>query len=84
MFPSRPLGEEPEYGAEVVPYHEPTQLDKILADKVLQFRCKRLLDAGLTLDQARDLALDRNVDLHRVEGMIAAGCAPDLAYAICV
>ena len=82
MFPSREDGDTPA-AEDLQPYHEPTQLDMILADKVLQFRCKRLLDAGLTLDQARDLALDRSVDLHYVEArLIARGCTPDLAYAI--
>lgn len=60
----------------------PSQLDLILADKVLQFRCKRLIDAGLTLDHARDLALDRTVDIHFVEGLVANGCSPALAYEI--
>lgn len=59
-----------------------TPLDMILADKVLQFRCKRLLDAGLALAHARDLALDRTVDIHFVEGLVAKGCTPALAYEI--
>ena len=70
-------------GERGTPEAEPqTQLDMILADKLLQFRCQRLLAAGLDLAHARDLALDRTVDIHFVEGLVAKGCAPALAYRI--
>lgn len=78
------LSGKPEEEAPEDPYAPPpTQLDLILADKVLQHRCKRLLEVGFPLDQARDLALDRSVDLHTVtETLVGRGCPPALAYEI--
>lgn len=83
MFPSRPLGEEPQPEASTeVPYHEPTDLDLILADKVLQWRCKVFIDLGMTIPQARKLALDKAVDTNFVRGLVARGCAPTVAFDI--
>jgi hypothetical protein len=62
---------------------EPSDLDRILADPVLTWRCKRLIDNGMALAQARTLALDRTVDVHDVvERLLARGCAPDTAFLI--
>jgi hypothetical protein len=83
MFPSRPFGsdEEPtEYGQEVEPYHDPTPLDLILADKVLQWRCKVFLDLGLTLEQARVLTLQKDADLNVARDYRKRGCPPHLVF----
>jgi hypothetical protein len=62
---------------------EPDDLDRILADPILQWRCKRLLDNGFNLPQARTLALDRTVDIHVViERLVGRGCSPDVAFLI--
>lgn len=84
MFPSRPLGDDPpEYGTEVEPYHEPSDLEQIMGDKTLQWRCKRLLDHGMPIKQARVITLDRSIDIHYViERLIKRGCPPQLAYEI--
>lgn len=66
-----------------LPLYPPSDLDLILQDPVLQWRCKNLLDAGMTLPQARKLALDNRVDLHFVlYRLIGRGCAPDIAFDI--
>lgn len=66
-------------GTALIPFVE---ADPFIADKVLAYRCKRLLDFGMTLQQARNLALDRSVDLHFVEGLISRGCSVDTAFDI--
>ena len=82
MFLSGPLpgASEPETGEEVVPYHEPTPLDQILGDKVLQWRCKVFLDLGLTLDQARILTLQKDADLNDARTHAKRGCPPHLIF----
>jgi hypothetical protein len=58
-------------------------LEQILADKVLLYRCERLVKAGMTIPQARKLAVDNRVDLHFViERLINRGCPIDTAFDI--
>ncbi len=47
-----------------------------------QMRLERFQAGGLALDKAMILAADQRINLHRYEGMIRAGCDPDLAYEI--
>lgn len=86
MFLSGPLPGVPDPeaapGTETVPYSEPSPLDQILADKVLQWRCKVFLDLGMTLPQSRRLTLQKSADLNEARGLIKNGCSPTLAFDI--
>lgn len=67
----------------IVPSYPPRELDEILGDKVLQWRCKQFVDAGFNLHQARKLTCDRTVDLHFViHHLVGRGCPIDLAFDI--
>lgn len=79
-----PQPDEPEASIDVVRYeHPPTDLDLILRDPVLQWRASQMTRAGMTVFQARKLALDNRVDLHFViHRLIGRGCSPDLAFDI--
>lgn len=60
-----------------------TELDQIIADPVLQWRCRQFVGAGMTLHQARKLACDNRVDVHYVlYRLIGRGCDPTLAFDI--
>jgi hypothetical protein len=59
------------------------ELEAVIADPVLQWRCKVFLDLGMTLRQARILAVARPApDLNRARHMVAAGCDPHVAFDI--
>ncbi len=57
-------------------------VDVILADKVLRWRCEQFLQLGMTLFQSRALAVDKRVDLHATRGLVGAGCDPTTAFDI--
>jgi hypothetical protein len=57
-------------------------VDVILADKVLRWRCEQFLQLGMTLFQSRALALDKRVDLHATRGLVSSGCDPTTAFDI--
>lgn len=85
-IPAEPAPEEPD-AAEgeqlALPVPEPTELDLIMRDPVLTWRCSQLVKAGLTIPQARKLALDNRVDLHYVVyRLIGRGCDPSVAFDI--
>jgi len=56
--------------------------EQVLRDKVLLWRCERLIQMGFTLQQARVVAVKRAIDLHAVERLIRRGCAPHTAFDI--
>jgi hypothetical protein len=84
-FPKpEPNGPEPEPETAVIPRPvDDPELEAVIADPVLQWRCKVFLDLGMTLRQARILAVARPApDLNRARHMVAAGCDPHVAFDI--
>lgn len=76
--PTAALPEAPAFAPEVE-----EQINRLMVDKVARYRCEMLLRAGMTLAQARTLAVDSRVDLHFVlYGLIARGCDPSTAFDI--
>ena len=51
-------------------------------ERVVNWRIEELLRAGYDEFDALDLALDRNVDLHRAVGLVRGGCPFKLAVQI--
>ena len=51
-------------------------------ERVVNWRIEELLRAGYDEFDALDLALDRNVDLHRAVGLVRSGCPSKLAVQI--
>jgi hypothetical protein len=51
------------------------------AERVYYWRLCRLLDLGLHMSAAEDVA-SADVDLHALERLVAGGCAPELAARI--
>lgn len=80
--------EQPDQPAPVVPAHVPVtvidpDLEEIMRDKVLQWRCAQFVKAGFTTHQARRMTLDRTVDLHFViHRLVGRGCPHHLAFDI--
>jgi hypothetical protein len=50
--------------------------------RVTRWRLRMLLKAGYQQEQARTLALRRDVDLHQAVGLVEHGCPPDIAFRI--
>lgn len=61
---------------------EATEVDQLLSDKTLRWRCEQLLGAGMTQPQARALTFNRAVDVRAVIGWIERGCDPSTAFDI--
>jgi hypothetical protein len=51
-------------------------------NRVTRWRLRMLLRAGFDDEQARTLALRRDVDLHDAVGLVRHGCPPDVAFRI--
>lgn len=51
-------------------------------DRVVGWRAERLLGAGFDDLAALELALRRDVDLHRATGLLRRGCPPETARRI--
>jgi hypothetical protein len=51
-------------------------------ERVVNWRIEELLRAGYEEFDALDLALDRNVDLHRAVALLRSGCPSKLAVQI--
>jgi hypothetical protein len=51
-------------------------------ERVVNWRIEELLRAGYEEFDALDLALDRNVDLHRAVALVRSGCPSTLAVQI--
>jgi hypothetical protein len=50
--------------------------------QVVEWRRRRLLDAGFPPDLALDLALNRDADLHALLDLVDRSCPPALAVRI--
>ena len=73
---------EPPDRAEPEP-EDSDDIDPFLYDPVLRWRAKELRRNGMIPAQARNLALDRSVDVHWVvERLLKRGCPPDTAFLI--
>lgn len=60
----------------------PSRLVESLEEQVLEWRRRRLLDAGFDRDLADTLAGDRRMDLHALLQLVERGCPPQLAARI--
>lgn len=79
-----PHGPEPEPETAVIPRPvDDPELEAVIADPVLQWRCKVFLDLGMTLRQARILAVAHPApDLDTARRLVARGCEPHVAFDI--
>lgn len=50
--------------------------------QIVEWRRRRLLEAGFGVLAAQDLARRRDVDLHELLGLVDRGCPPSLAVRI--
>lgn len=81
LYGGLPQHPQPPYDPETT-IGEATEVDQLLSDKTLRWRCEQLLKAGMTLPQARALTFRRDVDVRGVIGWIEAGCDPSVAFDI--
>jgi hypothetical protein len=59
------------------------EITTLLRDPVVRWRAKILIDHGMTIRQARALALDRRVDTRWViDSLLVKGCDPNVAFDI--
>ena len=70
------------YGAQLPQVDVDERLAAIIRDPILQWRCKVFLDLGMTMEQARHLALDKNADTNLARKLIRGGCEPAVAFDI--
>jgi hypothetical protein len=60
----------------------PSRRSGSLEEQVLEWRRRRLLDAGFGPDLAGTLAAERRMDLHALLELVERGCPPVLAARI--
>lgn len=90
MFPMPHSGRgdnhKPEFEpVEELPEVDLTDVELLLQDPVLMHRAKKLIRAGFSTQQARNLALDRSIDVHWViSDLVERGCPLDTAYEVAI
>jgi hypothetical protein len=62
--------------------HSPSRPAGSPEEQVLEWRRRRLLDAGFGRDLAATLAAERRMDLHALLQLVERGCPPVLAARI--
>lgn len=51
-------------------------------ERAADWRLKRLLDAGFPIEQASEIAIRSDIDLHQALQLVERGCDPELAARI--
>lgn len=53
-------------------------------DKIVRWRAQELERGGYSAEQARELALRHDIDLHTAVELLRRGCSPELAMKILI
>jgi hypothetical protein len=61
-----------------------THIGETEGDRIVRWRAEELERGGYSAEQARELALRLDVDLHTAVDLLQRGCSPELAMQILV